>query len=90
MFITIGFMFLSIHPIEFYPTVIRTIGSGFMYGVGICGSMAAPFLLYWATQIGMNPFLMLGLAAFVGPFGILLVPETLGLALSHKILERIK
>lgn len=81
IFVTFAFGILSIYPNEFYPTEVRSLGSGFVYGIGILATILSPVVIFYGTQLGMNPYLFMGLISIISPIGGLYVKETLGIEL---------
>lgn len=43
-----------IYIAELYPTKVRSMGLGFVSGMGTVGSTLAPYMLYYSTKSGIN------------------------------------
>lgn len=87
IFTSFSFAIQTLFVNEFYPTKIRTIGSGFVFSVGIAGSFAAPFNVTLSQRIDLNPYLIIGALSLTGLFGTMLIRETLGCKLEDDIEE---
>lgn len=68
---------------EFYPTPVRSIGTGFLYSCGILGSFLTPYLILFSERINVNPYFIIGGIGIIGPIGSLLIRETLNQPLEN-------
>ena len=85
---TIGFAIQGLFANEFYPTPIRSLGTGFLFSVGIFGSFSAPYVLNLGRVMGINPYIILGIFSLSGPLGTLFTKETLNRPLKDKIIDK--
>ena len=77
-FNNIGFILIGLSSNEFYPTVVRTVGSGLTFTAGITGATVATLVINACENSNINPFIPLGLLGLSGVIGGLLISETVG------------
>lgn len=58
--------------------MVRSLGTGFLFAVGVLGSFFAPYAIAFAEIVKVNPYIILALLGLIGPIGTLLIRETLG------------
>lgn len=87
IFNTFGFALQGLFANEFYPTVIRSMGSGFLYSCGMLGGLLTPGIIELSDQVNLNPYLLIGFLGLVGPLGGYMCKETFGKPLEDEIEE---
>lgn len=90
--VTGGWETLYVWSAELYPTVVRNVGMGTSSAFARVGSMIAPYIAKSAALIEGDiskavPLIIFGVAAFIGAFLSLVLPETLKRKLPDTINE---
>ena len=78
IFNTFGFAIQGLFANEFYPTIIRSMGSGFLYSCGMVGGLIIPGVVEFSNEIDINPYFLIGALGLSGPLGGFLCKETIG------------
>jgi hypothetical protein len=82
---SISFPTVYLYAGELFPTVVRNIGVGSASMLARFGSMSAPFVAGFATEIHFLPPVIFGVVPLIGAVLTLFLPETQGFPLPETI-----
>ncbi|KAL4459389.1 hypothetical protein ABPG74_018002 [Tetrahymena malaccensis] len=85
--ITSYFVVVGSYFPELYPTSVRSLGVGFIRGVGISGSILSSFVITWSKNLGISPLVSFGVIGSFAVIPTLFLPETLNKPLNDEIDE---
>ncbi|KAL4485692.1 hypothetical protein ABPG72_010954 [Tetrahymena utriculariae] len=72
---------------ELFPTQVRSVGTGIIFGLGNLGSVLAPYIVSQASKIELPNMVLIGLVGVIGFFACFFLEETLNKPLENQIKE---
>ncbi|KAL4446440.1 hypothetical protein ABPG74_001181 [Tetrahymena malaccensis] len=84
-----GFQFgiFQVYIPELFPTQVRSVGTGIIFGLGNLGSVLAPYIVSQASKLDLPNMVLIGLVGVIGFLACFFLEETLNKPLENQIKE---